>query len=464
MNNNIVDPQKLYSKIKDIIKNKLDKITYNRWIKTIKLSIENNNIFIITVPNELFGSIFKNKFENIFKNTLKQILNEENIQIQYKIEKLNNNFTKKNNTDNIKINNHNTIKRKIHNFNDKNTIKCNIKFTFDNFVVGDANKFAHSAAIAVSNSHGKLYNPLFIYGDTGLGKTHLIQAIAHKISNNENNILRVEYITCEEFVNLYIESLLKNNSLKFRRYIRNIDILLIDDIHFLSGKTSMQEEFFNTFNTLYNENKQIILTSDCSPGDIKGVESRLISRFELGLTTDIQKPSLELRLAILKKKQENQKIKLNDDILYFIANKIYSNIRKLEGAIIKLITYSSITQEEMTINEAENILLPMIAQEPYIKITIDIILKKISEYYNIKIQEIIGRKRSKDITYIRMLAMYLSRISTNNSLLEIGNNFNRTHATVINAISKITNMIKTNNNKINTTIDILKLKFKQSNK
>ncbi|HBM16180.1 MAG TPA: chromosomal replication initiator protein DnaA [Lentisphaeria bacterium] len=400
---------------------------YNRWISTIKaVSFEDD--FVLGVSDEFFADWLEDHYMEDIKNAIRDAAGNDKINVKIEI-----GFVPS--VENLTVAKDKTfsalLPEPVH------IVNCNPKFTFDKFVVGDGNDFAYSAAVAVGQAPGISFNPLFIYGGTGLGKTHIIQASAHEAIKN-NKKLKIEYYTCEEFLNAYTEALQNNKITDFRKKFRKVDMLLIDDIQFLTGKEKLQEEFFNTFNALYNDNKQIVLTSDRSPREINGLEVRLISRFENGLITDIQPPGLEMRVAILRKKQEEQIVKLSDDVLYFIANKITSNVRRLEGALIRLTALTSMTGAKIDLNVAERILHPIIIQEAAAKVTIDMVQKKVADHFDLKISELTGEKRPKNIAYPRMIAMYLSRELTENSLPEIGEAFGgRTHATVINAINKI---------------------------
>ncbi len=315
---------------------------------------------------------------------------------------------------------------------------CLARHTFNNFVVGEENRYAYTAALTVAQSPG-IYNPLYIYGSTGMGKTHLLQAVAHEVlKDNPRAIIR--YITCEEFLNRYVDSLRMKKHAEFRNMIRTADFLLVDDVHHLANKTQLQEEFFNTFNTLYNANKQIILTSDKQPCEIVGLESRLVSRFECGVATEITTPGLETRLAILKMKQDEHMVKLDDEILFFIAARITSSIRRLEGALLRLVAYSSAMSNcKITVEKAEELLSKLLEEEATThKVSIDNIQKRVAEFYGLHVHDLIGNKRPKNIAEPRMLAMYLSRRLTDHSYPEIGLAFGgRTHATVMHAEKKI---------------------------
>ncbi|MFA5500130.1 MAG: chromosomal replication initiator protein DnaA [Candidatus Omnitrophota bacterium] len=320
-------------------------------------------------------------------------------------------------------------------------IGLNTRYTFESFVVGPSNRFAHAASTAVCESPAKAYNPLFIYGGVGLGKTHLMHAIGHRALQRAPKT-KILYISSEEFTNQLIASIQNRTTVKFREKYRNVDILLIDDIHFIAGKESTQEEFFHTFNTLYDAHKQIVVSSDRPPKEIQSLEERLVSRFEWGLVTDIQPPDFETRMAILKKKSERDSINLSDDVYYFLAEKVKSNIRELEGALIRVVAYAKLIGKEITVDMVKDVLKDMI-REGEKKITIDLVQKKICEYFDIKLSDMKVKKRSRGIAYPRQIAMYLSRQLTDYSLPEIGEYFGgRDHTTVMHAYDKVQNDIK----------------------
>ncbi|MFA5085755.1 MAG: chromosomal replication initiator protein DnaA, partial [Candidatus Omnitrophota bacterium] len=315
------------------------------------------------------------------------------------------------------------------------------RYTFDSFVIGPSNRFAHAAASAVCDSPAKAYNPLFIYGGVGLGKTHLMHSIGHKIIQRLPKA-KILYISSEEFTNQLIGAIQNRTMIKFREKYRNVDILLIDDIQFIAGKEATQEEFFHTFNTLYDAHKQIVVSSDRPPKEIQSLEERLVSRFEWGLVTDIQPPDFETRMAILKKKSEKETILLPDDVYYFLAEKIKSNIRELEGALIRVVAYAKLIGREISVEMVKEVLKDMI-REGEKKITIDMIQKKVCEYFDIKLSDMKIKKRSRAIAYPRQIAMYLARQLTDYSLPEIGEYFGgRDHTTVMHAYEKIKKDLK----------------------
>ena len=324
-------------------------------------------------------------------------------------------------------------------------IYLNPKYTFDTFVVGHGNRFAHAASQAVAEAPAKAYNPLFIYGGVGLGKTHLMQAIAHYVIRS-NRAAKVMYVTSEKFTNDLINSISSNTTESFRKKYRSVDLLMIDDIQFLAGKDRTKEEFFHTFNTLHEASKQIVISSDRPPKEIPTLEERLWSRFEWGLIADIQPPDLETRIAILKKKSELEELAVPQEVLTLIATKMVSNIRELEGALIKVIAYASLTGEEIAMSMAESILKDIMSPaKDRSHVDIDLIKKVTAEYYSIKIDDMTAKTRKREITTARQVAMYLARTMTNASLPKIGEEFGgRDHTTVMHANDKIAEELKTN--------------------
>lgn len=313
----------------------------------------------------------------------------------------------------------------------------NSHYTFDTFVVGDNSRFAHGACLAIAASPGTAYNPLFIHSPTGLGKTHLLHAVAQDALRRFPKA-RVEYICSEEFCNQYIDALIRKSLPNFRNRFRNVDVLLIDDIHFLGGKEGIQEEFFHTFNALYNGHKQIVVASDRPPHEIGGLEKRLVSRFEWGLTTDIQVPNLETRIAILHKKQLDHAYKIPEEVLHYIALRLKSSIRRLEGALIQLVSYSSLSGgSPVTVGTAEQLLCNLFNEEAGAQITVEQIQRAVADYYDIRIADMTSKRRPANIAMPRQVAMFLARKLTDLSLPAIAEHFNRNHATVIHAIDSI---------------------------
>ncbi|MGM0899448.1 MAG: chromosomal replication initiator protein DnaA [Bacillota bacterium] len=320
----------------------------------------------------------------------------------------------------------------------------NPKYTFDTFVIGSGNRFAHAASLAVAEAPAKAYNPLFIYGGVGLGKTHLMHAIGHYVIEH-NPDAKVVYLSSEKFTNEFINSIRDNQTVDFRNKYRSVDILLIDDIQFLAGKEQTQEEFFHTFNTLHEESKQIIISSDRPPKEIPTLEDRLRSRFEWGLITDITPPDLETRIAILRKKAKADGLDIPNDVMTYIANSIDSNIRELEGALIRVVAYSSLINRDMSAELAAEALKDIMPNSKPKVITILDIQNAVGEQFNVKLDDFKTKRRTKDIAYPRQIAMYLAREMTDFSLPKIGEEFGgRDHTTVIHAHEKINTLLKEN--------------------
>lgn len=333
----------------------------------------------------------------------------------------------------------------------EDSFSLNPKYVFETFVTGNSNRFAHAAALAVAEAPAKVYNPFFMYGGVGLGKTHLMHAIGHRILEKNPN-LRVLYISSEKFTNELINSIRDGNPESFRQKYRNIDVLLVDDIQFLSKKEHTQEEFFHTFNTLHNANKQIIISSDRPPREIQTLEDRLRSRFEWGLITDIQAPDLETRIAILRKKALLENLTVPNDVMLFIASRIDNNIRELEGALIRVMAYASLTNQVVTNELVSEALKDVFPHGKTKEITLELIQEIVSSYFKIKMEDLLAKKRTRNLAFPRQIAMYLSRELTDTSLPRIGELFGgRDHTTVIHAHDKIARE-RNEDNKLNNTI------------
>jgi len=337
-------------------------------------------------------------------------------------------------------------------------INLNSRYTFENFVVGGANRHAHAYSLAVANAPAKTYNPLFIYGGVGLGKTHLIQAICHQIKITLPGA-KICYVSSEKFTNELIDAIVHRSTAAFRQKYRNLDVLVIDDIHFIAGKESTQEEFFHTFNTLYDAHKQIVFSSDRPPKEITNLQERLVSRFGWGLATDIQPPDLETRVAILKKKIEREPVSVPDDVIFFIAQLIKTNIRELEGALIRTIAYSLLEEAPVTLQLAKEVLKDLL-REPTKLITIDFIQRCVVEEFGISLQDLKTKRRNKQVVFPRQIAMYLSRELTELSLPEIGELFGgKDHTTVLHSCKKIKDDLSKNpelKERIDKVIQVIK--------
>lgn len=331
----------------------------------------------------------------------------------------------------------------------------NPKYTFESFVVGGGNRFAHAAALAVAESPAEAYNPLFIYGGVGLGKTHLMQAIGHFIHQNDPD-KKILYMTSETFTNQLISAIQLKKTYEFREKIRQADVLMVDDIQFIAGRESTQQEFFNTFNELHNDNKQIILTSDKPPKDIQRLEERLVSRFEWGLVADIQRPDVDTRVAILREKTTRENIHVPDDVLQLIAGKIDSNIRELEGCLTRLVLYSNMVKEPISTELCEKALKDIFDQQKHKQITAELIMRTVADYYGLSMEDITGPTRKREITVPRQIAMFLTREMTGMSLPQIGNVFGgRDHTTVLHSCKTVeANM--TANNDVKAVVEDIK--------
>lgn len=324
----------------------------------------------------------------------------------------------------------------------KSGATLNPRNTFDNFVVGSGNQLAHAASIAVANAPGRAYNPLFVYGETGLGKTHLMHAVAHQMLNNNPNA-HIAYVSTEKFTNEFIHAIREKKLAKFRKYYRNVDALLVDDIHFLSGKEGTQEEFFHTFNDLFESGRQIFLASDRPANEIERLENRLVSRFQWGLVTDIQAPDFETRVAILRKKAAAMRLKMDDDVMEFLAERVSRNVRRMEGALTRIASYNSLIDQSLDLEAVERLLSDLFQEEAAAQVTVNQIQNKVSDYYKIRFSELVGRRRTSAIVFPRQVAMYISRTLTSDPLKSIGEAFGgRDHGTVIHACKQVENMME----------------------
>ena len=413
----------IWNEVLNLIKVELTEVSFNTWLKTIEpISISTNKV-ILAAPNEFTKGILVGRYLNLIKSALTQVTEQEFI-IQFIIpgEEQSSNIGQSMVQENIDNNQRSQL---------------NPKYSFDTFVIGNSNRFAHAASLAVAEAPAKAYNPLFIYGGVGLGKTHLMHAIGHYILS-QNPDSKVVYVSSEKFTNELINSIREYRNEEFRNKYRNIDVLLVDDIQFIAGKEGTQEEFFHTFNALHEANKQIIISSDRPPKEIPTLEDRLRSRFEWGLITDIQPPDLETRIAILRKKATMENITVSDNVMLYIASKIQSNIRELEGALIRVVAYSSLTNSDITEELAEEALKDILSNNKTIEITVDLIKEVISKSFKIKLDDFNSKKRTRAIAYPRQVAMYLTRELTDLSLPKIGDEFGgRDHTTVIHACDKI---------------------------
>lgn len=422
-----------WDKVLKILKMEImSEVSYNTWILGLKPIGMRNGVFMISVPNELTLDIINQRYMLLFKESIKHVLNQD-VDVECMVGEPDSDEVKEED-----------LPKEPQKPAPEAFGSLNSKYTFDSFVIGNSNRFAHAASVAVAESPANAYNPLFLYGGVGLGKTHLMHAIGHHIQTN-NPKAKVVYVSSEKFTNELINSIRYDKNLDFRNKYRSVDVLLVDDIQFIAGKESTQEEFFHTFNELYEARKQIIISSDRPPNEIPTLEDRLRTRFAWGLQADIQAPDFETRIAILKKKAEIEKYVVSSDVMVYIATKIKSNIRELEGALTRVMAYSSLTNNKnITVDLAAEALKDIISSTQTRSITIDLIQDVVANYYNLSVQELKSQRRTRNVAYPRQIAMYLSRKLTDMSLPKIGDEFGgRDHTTVIHAYEKISASLKT---------------------
>src|SRR5690625_5206616 len=440
----------LWNSALEEIEKKISKPSFDTWLKNTKAEKLREDILTVNAPNEFARDWLEGRYTKLIADilfeltgaqlTTKFIIPESAAEIE----------ERKQAPKQIAKNNHN--------YNAPRTM-LNPKYTFDSSVIGSGNRFAHAVSLAVAEDPAKSYHLLFVYGDVGLVKTHLMHAIGHYVQKHDPDSY-VVYLSSEKITNEYIHSIMENKAGNFRNKYRNVDVLLIDDIQFLARKEQTQEEFFHTFNTLHEENKQIIISSDRPPKEIPTLEDRLRSRFEWGLITDITPPDLETRIAILNKKAKAEGLDIPNEVMLYIANQIDTNIRELEGALIRVVAYSSLVNQDIDAALAADALKDIIPSNKPKEITIETIQEFVGEKYNVKVDEILAKKRTKAIAFPRQIAMYLSRQLTDLSLPKIGEEFGgRDHTTVIHAFDKISEMISEDTN-LERDIEELKEKLK----
>lgn len=416
------------------IQAKVSKPSFDTWLKSTKAHSLQGNSLVVTAPNEFARDWLEERYSPLIAGVLYDITGEE-FGVKFII-------PQNQAEDGEHVQTPPKVKKDdLHSEFPPNML--NKKNTFDTFVIGSGNRFAHAASLAVAEAPAKAYNPLFIYGGVGLGKTHLMHAIGHYVLEH-NPAAKVVYLSSEKFTNEFINSIRDNKAEEFRNKYRSVDVLLIDDIQFLAGKESTQEEFFHTFNTLHEESKQIVISSDRPPKEIPTLEDRLRSRFEWGLITDITPPDLETRIAILRKKAKADGLDIPNEAMLYIANQIDSNIRELEGALIRVVAYSSLINKDINADLAAEALKDIIPGSKPKIITVQEIQRVVGEHYNIKLEDFKAKKRTKTVAFPRQIAMYLSRELTDLSLPKIGEEFGgRDHTTVIHAHEKISTLLKT---------------------
>ncbi len=435
------------------IKERIGKQNFDAWIKPVRFILKSKNEIVLEVPNKFFRDWLTEHYLRHIETALSSI-SKSDVIVTFEI-----NSKLEHQVPAGKAEKKQEREPEPPPRNNKNLVQ---KYTFENFVIGASNQFAHAACTAVANQPGEHYNPLFIYGGVGLGKTHLVNAIGHRVAAQRPN-LKVVYLSSESFMNELISSLRRDKMDEFKKKFRNVDVLIVDDIQFIAGKERTQEEFFHTFNSLYESHKQIVITSDKFPKEIPGIEDRLRNRFEWGLIADIQSPDLETRVAILQKKAEIERVQLPHDVAIFIATNIDSNVRELEGSLTRLGAFSSLTKTPITIEFAKEVLSQNLKSSER-EITVESIQKTICEYFNIKLGDLKAKRRTQNIALPRQVAMYLCRKHTENSFPTIGDKFGgRDHSTVIHASKTIERKIKEDPHML-TTIEKLERNLKVTKK
>jgi chromosomal replication initiator protein len=413
----------LWKDASKVLEEKLNPELFNRWLAPIRPIENRDGTLVLGVANEFYQIWLQDNFLTLVRDAVNHV-SAHPLQVRFAVAQ-----GIEDSPETVKP----AHTEKCAQVKPALDVRLNPRYTFESFVVGPNNSFAHAAALAVAQSPAKAYNPLFLYGGVGLGKTHLMQAIGHAVSSS-TKVGKVCYMTCEQFTNDFIQAIQNSTLVRFRKKYRQVDVLLIDDVHFLAGKERMQEEFFHTFNTLFDAHKQIMLSSDRPAAEIANLETRLVSRFEWGLVTELQPPALETRIAILKKKVSMIDVKLPDHVIEFIAEKIRTNIRRLEGALVRVASYASLTGKEINRDVLESLLRDALHEEAKRTITIESIQKKVAQHFDIRQADMTSRRRPRNVAFPRQIAMYLSRTLTSRSLADIGESFGgRDHGTVLHA-------------------------------
>jgi len=426
----------LWDQILARVETKVNRHSFYTWFKPTSFIAEGATALTIRVPNALFKDWLTKHYSGVIAEALAEVRKQH----------LSVDFVADGPSDGVSISPEEALAFEAASASSREVAPpgppgLNPRYTFDSFIVGSSNQFAHAACRAVAEAPSRSYNPLFIYGGVGLGKTHLMHAVGHYVLRHDRN-LRLTYISAERFMNEMINAVRYDRIIDFRERYRTVDVLLVDDVQFIAGKEGTQTEFFHTFNALYDSQKQIVISSDCPPHEIPQLEERLRSRFEWGLIADIQLPDLETRIAILKKKGDAEAVPLPDDVAIYIAGRIKSNIRELEGSLIRLIAYASLTGQEVSLPLAQEVLRNTLDHEEK-AVTIEIIQKFVADYYNLKMIDLKSRNNSKSVAMPRQIAMYLCKSLTHASLPEIGRSFGgKHHSTVIHSIRKIEDLRK----------------------
>jgi chromosomal replication initiator protein len=438
------EPINSWDKFLERVKSRVSINTFNTWFQPTRLNRAEGETLFVQIPSTVFRNVLTRTYGEIVKAVFHE-LGTPNTRVQYVCTEEEQAAV----TPAAPVSATIPVKQSKLDF-ESSDHQLNTRYTFDSFVVGKSNEFAHAAARAVAEQPSKAYNPLFLYGGVGMGKTHLMHAIGHTIKKR-NPAMRLSYVSAEKFTIEVINSLRFDRMISFRDRFHTVDVLLVDDIQFIAGKERTQEEFFHTFNALYEQQKQIVISSDCLPKDINSIEERLRSRFEWGLIADIQPPDLETKIAILQKKAENDRFPLPDDVAEYIARAIKSNVRELEGALTRLMAYASLTGATVSLATAQQVLRNIIASQEK-RVTIDLIQKRVSEHFNLREQDLKVRSNTRAIAFPRQVAMYIVKQLTTASLPEIGRQFGgKHHTTVLHSIHKIEEMRRSDKD-LNRTI------------
>jgi chromosomal replication initiator protein len=452
----VTEPILIWEKVKTELSELLPRDIFDSWFVSVECLSTDGNSVVLQVPSEFSAIWINDNYLDLLTKAFQRFLG-----YPVTVTLVDNSADEGTVSDNTRHTNTEKSNSRGNaastNQRNKGAIDTNLhrRNTFENFVIGSNSQLAHAAAVAVAHAPAGAYNPLFVYGETGLGKTHLMHAVGHHILQNKPDA-RIAYLSSEKFTNEFISSIQENTLTRFRKRYRRVDVLLIDDVQFLSGKERIQEEFFHTFNELFEQQKQIFLSSDRPANEIAKLESRLVSRFQWGLVTDIQAPDFETRVAILRKKAEQHNFKVHDEIINFIAEHIVKNIRRLEGALIKVCSYSSLTGNPLDISTCEMLLSDVLMEAAKQQLTIDTIQKKVAEYFELRHSDMLSRRRPNHIAVPRQIAMYLSRELTKHSLQEIGESFGgRDHGTVIHACRQVENLVDQDDT-VRHSVDYLK--------
>ena len=434
--------EKMWASAQETLRSMLSADTFNLWFAPLRASAVDNHSVTLEVANDFCEVWLKDNYLGLLQDVLTHVAGQP-MQVKFKVAS--------GNAPAASIAHGAPAKGKAPEPATERTsahaeLNFNPNYTFDSFVVGNNNSFAHAAALAVAQAPGKSYNPLFLYGGVGLGKTHLLHAIGQHVINHKRGA-RVAYLSSEKFTNEYIDGIQNNQLVRFRKKYRQTEVLLIDDIQFLAGKERIQEEFFHTFNALHEAHRQIVLTCDRPASEIQNLEARLMSRFEWGLVTDLQPPDVEMRLAILNKKAKVMGVVLPEEIMNFLANRIRTNIRRLEGALIRVASYASLTGKALTLEMVEGLLREVLHEEGRFSINIEAIQKKVAEHYDIRLADMTSKRRPENIAFPRQVAMFLSRQMTEGSLNTIGEAFGgRDHGTVLHACRVVKDRMEVDGN------------------